>query len=141
MYYLDTSFIAPAFIREAASTQVIDWLKKTPADSLYASLWVKTEFASLLARRVRMKESTPAFSERTFAKFSDWLNVTCKVIVPNAADFELAARYVRRFDTGLRGGDALHLAIASSHGGLTVVTYDQKLVQAAKLLKVTAQQV
>jgi predicted nucleic acid-binding protein len=33
MYYLDTSFIAPAFIREAASTQVIDWLKKTPADS------------------------------------------------------------------------------------------------------------
>lgn len=57
MYYLDTSFIAPAFIREAASTQVIDWLKKTPADSLYASLWVKTEFASLLARRVRMKAS------------------------------------------------------------------------------------
>ena len=49
MYYLDTSFIAPAFIREAASTQVIDWLKKTLADSLYASLWVKTEFASLLA--------------------------------------------------------------------------------------------
>jgi predicted nucleic acid-binding protein len=41
----------------------------------------------------------------------------------------------------LRGGDALHLAIASNHGGLTVVTYDQKLVQAAKLLKVTAQQV
>jgi hypothetical protein len=29
MYYLDTSFIAPALIREAASTQVIDWLKKT----------------------------------------------------------------------------------------------------------------
>jgi uncharacterized protein len=141
MYYLDTSFIAPAFIREAASTQVIDWLKKTPADSLYASLWVKTEFASLLAQRVRMKESTPAFSERTFAKFSDWLNTTCKVIVPNATDFELAARYVRQFDTGLRGGDALHLAIASNHGGLTVVTYDQKLMQAAKLLKVTAQQV
>ena len=137
MYYLDTSFIAPAFIREAASTQVIDWLKKTPADPLYTSLWVKTEFASLLARRVRMKESTPAFSERTFAKFSDWLNATCKVIVPNVADFELAAR----FDTGLRGGDALHLAIVSNHGGLTVVSYDQKLVQAAKLLKVTAQQV
>ena len=137
MYYLDTSFIAPAFIREAASTQVIDWLKKTPADSLYASLEVKTKFASLLARRVRMKESTPAFSERTFAKFSDWLNATCKVIVPNVADFELAAR----FDTGLRGGDALHLAIASSHGGITVVTYDQTLMQAAKLLKVIAQQV
>jgi uncharacterized protein len=59
--------------------------------------------------------------------------------VPNAADFDLAAGYLRQYETALRAGDALHLAIAANHGTLMLVTYDQGLFRAAKRLRLAAQ--
>jgi len=41
---------------------------------------------------------------------------SCQVLVPGAADYELAKGYIQHFATKLKAGDALHLAIASNHG-------------------------
>ena len=33
----------------------------------------------------------------------------------DATDFDLATQFIQKFQTGLRAGDALHLAIAKNH--------------------------
>ena len=43
--------------------------------------------------------------------------------------FHEAAKLADRYDLGLRAGDALHLAIAGSHG-VTLCTLDQRLAAA-----------
>jgi uncharacterized protein len=44
--------------------------------------------------------------------------------------FEQAARIADRYDLGLRGGDALHLAIARD-AGCRVATFDKRMSDAA----------
>jgi predicted nucleic acid-binding protein len=54
------------------------------------------------------------------------------------AHFGLAARFADHADTGLRGGDALHLAVCSDHGA-RMFTLDKRLYQAAKILGVPSE--
>jgi predicted nucleic acid-binding protein len=51
-------------------------------------------------------------------------------LLPSAGDFELSKQFLRRYDTALRAGDALHLAIAGNHGARTIYSLDQGLVKA-----------
>ena len=69
MIYLDTSFVLPLFISEATSEQVAARLQQISADELALSLWTKTEFASALARRVRMGEISPATANEAITRF------------------------------------------------------------------------
>lgn len=56
------------------------------------------------------------------------------LILPDRDDFDLCRRYLQRFKTALRVGDAFHLAIASNHDARTFYTLDKKLIRAGKLL-------
>ena len=54
MRYFDTSFLVPLILPEATSTRIADFFEALPADDLATSHWTRVEFASLLAREVRM---------------------------------------------------------------------------------------
>jgi len=56
------------------------------------------------------------------------------VLLPKADDFSLAKRYLGRFETGLRAGDALHLAVANNHRAAAIYTLDKTLLKAGKIL-------
>ena len=56
----------------------------------------------------------------------------------SAADYELAAKFLENYRTGLRAGDALHLAIARNHGARMVYSLDAGLVKAATVFKISA---
>ena len=58
MIYLDTSFLAPFYIREATSQQIETILLNIPTDELVISDWTRVEFFSLLARLVHTGELT-----------------------------------------------------------------------------------
>ncbi|MCL5060520.1 MAG: type II toxin-antitoxin system VapC family toxin [Candidatus Thermoplasmatota archaeon] len=60
MRYFDTSFLAPLILEEATSEKVEAFMAKLPAGELCISHWTRTEFASLLAREVRMGGLTEA---------------------------------------------------------------------------------
>ncbi len=62
------------------------------------------------------------------------LDESFTVLLPNADDFALAKRYLGRFETGLRAGDALHLAVASNHRAAVIYSLDKTLLKAGKLL-------
>jgi uncharacterized protein len=56
------------------------------------------------------------------------------VLLPSADDFGLAKRYLGKFETGLRAGDALHLAVANNHRAAAIYSLDETLVKAGKIL-------
>jgi hypothetical protein len=55
-----------------------------------------------------------AAGARADARFEAMVDASFAVLLPNADDFGLAKRYLGKFNTGLRAGDALHLAIAGN---------------------------
>ena len=58
------------------------------------------------------------------------------VLLPNADDFNLAKANLGNHETGLRAGDALHLAIAQNHNADAVYSLDKTMLKAGKLLGV-----
>ena len=58
-----------------------------------------------------------------------------RTVLPTSADYELAGSLVRDWKSGLRSGDALHLAIARNRDA-TLVTLDKAMLKAARSLKI-----
>lgn len=135
MLYLDTSFITPLLLKESTSADVEAYVGKLPAGALYISHWTALELASVVAREVRMKRLTEGDARIVLAEFDILASDSLNVLMPTVADFGLARAYVERFDTGLRGGDALHLAIAANHAASKILTLDAGFIAAGKLLK------
>lgn len=54
MRYFDTSFLVPLVIPEATSESVHSRFQRFSTDDLAVSDWNRVEFASMLAREVRM---------------------------------------------------------------------------------------
>lgn len=138
MLYFDTSFLAPLILEESTSTKIEAFFAKLKADELYVSHWTRVEFASLIAREVRMGGLTEPDALLVIGQFDELVAESFQVLVPAVADYELAKSYIQHFATKLRAGDALHLAIASNHGAKNLYTLNVGLLNAAKLLKVHA---
>jgi predicted nucleic acid-binding protein len=56
------------------------------------------------------------------------------VLLPSADDFDLAKEYLGSHRTGLRAGDALHLAVAKNHDGEAIYSLDRTLLRAGRIL-------
>lgn len=138
MRYFDTSFLAPLILEEATSTKIEAFFAKLPVGELYVSHWTRVEFASLIAREVRMGGLAESDALLAIAQFDELVTDSFQIVTPGIADYELAKDYIQHFATKLRAGDALHLAIASNHGAQTFYTLDEGLLNAAKLMKVHA---
>jgi len=61
-----------------------------------------------------------------------------RVLLPSATDYDLAAKFLENHKTGLRAGDALHLAIAKNRGARIVYSLDAGLVKAAAVFRIPA---
>lgn len=134
MFYLDTSFVGPLFVQEDTTARALAWLERNRQVPLLASPWLAVEFASSLARRVRMKDIDATTADALFERFADWQTERCQMLDATAGDFANAAAAVRQYGSGLRAGDALHLALARNNGNLTVMTFDHGMRRAAALL-------
>ncbi len=138
MVYLDTSFLAPLAIPEDTSDLVERYLQRLEPGSLCTSLWTPVELASLLARRQRMGDFDGEQAERIRAAFDRVLGESLHLLVPTAEDFVTATDLLRDHASGLRAGDALHLAVARNRGPMPLLTLDRGLVKAAKRLGIEA---
>ncbi len=136
MLYFDTSFIVPYILPEATSSRVQAFFREHHADELAISDWTRVEFFSMLAREVRGGGLAERAAREADMRFEDAMDQSFLVVLPDRSDFDLCKRYLQRFETGLRVGDALHLAIASNHRAEALYTLDRKLLRAGKLLGV-----
>jgi predicted nucleic acid-binding protein len=134
MPYFDTSFLVPLILPETTSNQIAAFVRELPAGQFTVSHWTRVEFSSLIAREVRMGGLDAQTATQADHRFEVMLEESFSILLPNADDFGLAKRYLGRFETGLRAGDALHLAIASNHRVGTIFSLDKTLLEAGKIL-------
>jgi predicted nucleic acid-binding protein len=133
--YLDTSFLTPILLNESTSAAIEQYVHRIDAGKLCISHWTKIEFASVVAREVRMKKFGATQGSAVLAEFDVLVGESMVVWTPTADDYNLAREYLEIFSTGLRCGDALHLAIAANHQVSKILTLDEGMISAGKRLK------
>ena len=133
MFYLDASLIVTFLTPEPAHGQVRAWLSDCSPDTLHISPWVMTEVSSALSIKLRVGDLTPEMRSSAKAAFGRFFEASLTLLSVEDQHFADASAFADQAATGLRAGDALHLAISKAHG-LTLVTRDKKLVQGGQLL-------
>ena len=134
MRYIDTSFLMPVFVGESSSARTERILREQPIGQVAVSEWTRVEFSSAIARQVRMGEVDDDEAKGIEMAFDAYIENSFGIIPPAAADYDLARRFIRRYETGFRSGDALHLAIASNHRAEAIYSLDRGLLRAGRAL-------
>jgi predicted nucleic acid-binding protein len=104
---------------------------QTVAPVLIVNDFASAEFASVVARRVRMKEISQSIAQATFAALDAWKLRSTERAETTTAVVAVAALALRRLDLPLRTADALNIAIAQRIGA-TLMTFDEKLAASAR---------
>lgn len=138
MLYLDTSVLVAALTNEARTAEVQDWLGRQSVGDLVISDWVVTEFSAALSVKVRMGQLVASDRADVLAVFNEIVDASFHVLPVTRMDFRVGARLADQHSTGLRAGDALHLAISANHGS-RIRSLDCGLVAAAQALGVSAE--
>ncbi len=134
MLYFDTSFLTPLIKPESTSAEVTRFVAKLPKGALVISHWTRVEFSSAIAREVRMGAMNTKDAHAADSLFEQIVAESFSVLLPGMGEFELAKQYLANHKTGLRAGDALHLAIANNHRATAIYSLDKKLIKAGKML-------
>lgn len=137
MAYLDTSLVVAALTREARTAAVQAWLTSQAPEALAVSEWTLAEFSAALSMKVRTRQLDAISRAHALAAFTALVRDTFGVLRVTGADFRFAARCADRHDSGLRAGDALHLAIAANRGE-ELLSLDRVQVKAALALGISA---
>lgn len=133
MFYVDTSALVPAFIREPKSDAVLAWLE-TSGQRLVVSEWSITEFSSAAAIKVRTGEIAPVLAKHARTRFLEFAENHCSIAVPQRAEFRRAAQLAGDVSLKLRAGDALHLAIAEASKAEGILCLDETMAAGAKTM-------
>jgi predicted nucleic acid-binding protein len=133
--YLDTSALLP-YYREEKNSQVIQGFLSSLNNSAGISDLTELEFASALARWVRMKELNEAQASLVENAFiDDKRSKLFRRLTISAKHYRQAHKWISSRKTALRALDALHLA-CSFGARLEMVTCDEVLAKSADVLGV-----
>jgi predicted nucleic acid-binding protein len=135
IFYLDTSVLVAALTQEDATDRVQQWLHEQAVNELSISDWVTVEYSSALSIKLRTGQIELSHRERALANFNALRAQSINLLPVNAEDFQTAAKLTNQHISGLRGGDALHLAIAIANGA-TLCTLDRQMAEAGVVLGV-----
>jgi hypothetical protein len=131
MFYLDTSVLVSAVSAEIGTPAVLEWFET--ADDVLVSDWLMTEAVAALSQKLRMGVITATERAGSLAALRRHLEGAFRSLPVTREDFRAAARFAERAETGLRGGGALHIALASASNA-TLVTLDRKQARAGEML-------
>ena len=134
--YLDASILVSLFTVDTLTARA-DAALRERSPLLVVSDFATAEFASAMARRVRMQIITADEARAAFSTFDAWIARTTTLISVTSADVTAAAGFLRRLDLTLRTQDALHIAIAQRVGA-ALFTFDQQMASAARALGTNA---
>ncbi|MEJ1969076.1 MAG: type II toxin-antitoxin system VapC family toxin [Rhizomicrobium sp.] len=130
--YLDASVLVALLTEDAFSAKADAYFRRGNLQLLLSD-FAAAEFASVIARSVRMGQFAKQKARALFADLDDFRlsGVTSVETVP--ADIRGAEVLLRRLDLPLRAPDALHIAIAQRVGA-ELATFDGKMAASARAL-------
>jgi predicted nucleic acid-binding protein len=134
MIYVDTSVLVALHLNEAHSAAVAQWYGKC-TDELVSAAWCVTEFASVLGIKQRTGQVTEANALIAWQQFERLCANDLQLLPVDPATFYRAAVLTLDAQTGLRAGDALHLAKAIEVKAKSMATLDETLAKNAKRMK------
>ncbi|MHB1111538.1 MAG: type II toxin-antitoxin system VapC family toxin [Devosia sp.] len=133
MFYLDASVLVAAYTVEAHSERALAWLGSSTRGALAISEWTITEFASAMSIKIRTGQIGIEGRNTALADFTVMAEDSLLILTIDGEHFRAATQLVKQHTTGLRAGDALHLAVANANGA-TVCTLDKRMAEAGTIL-------
>ncbi|MBV9570114.1 MAG: type II toxin-antitoxin system VapC family toxin [Alphaproteobacteria bacterium] len=134
MLYFDTSVLIPLVLSESTSAEVHRFIKKQAVSGLATSHWTRVECSSVLAREVRMKHYLSSAALKVDADLESLIYASFEILAVTRGDLETAKLLLQKYETGLRAGDALHLAIAKNNHAQMIYSLDDRMIRAGRLL-------
>ncbi|MSQ73450.1 MAG: PIN domain-containing protein [Betaproteobacteria bacterium] len=134
MVYVDTSVLVALYSKEHKSATVSRWYAAC-ADELVSALWCVSEFASALSIKQRTGQIDEAALQAAWQQF-ERLCASDLVLLPlEPRTFHRAAVFSLDPASGLRSGDALHLAAALDSKARSMATLDDVLARNCRRMK------
>ncbi len=131
MTYVDTSVLVAMYVREAKSRAVDRWYSAC-TDDLVSSAWCVTEFASALGIKQRTGHLDESEALVVWQQFERLCANDLQLLPVDPATCHRAAIFTLDAGSGLRAGDALHLAAAHGAKAVSMSTLDAVLAKSAK---------
>ena len=135
MIYADTSVWVSLLTHEARASDCAAWFAAQPPGAICTGEWTVTEFASALALKVRSKQLTSGQADSCWRAFEALLDGGINLLAASETTHVHAAALCRRYASGVRAGDAMHLALAREAGVTAFVTLDALQAKQAKALR------
>jgi predicted nucleic acid-binding protein len=132
--YLDASVLVALFTDDPHTARA-DAAIRAQTPVLVVSDFAAAEFASAIARRVRMGRIEADAARLAFSTFDGWAARIAERVEMKPEDVVAAEAYLRRLDLTLRAPDALNIAVAERVGA-ALMTFDVKMVASAQALGV-----
>jgi hypothetical protein len=131
-FYLESSVTVSAVCDEIATGTVLQWLDREQGNAAISD-WVITETSAALSQKLRMTSISTNEHSRSLAAFQSQFAIGLQCLPISRKHFRGAARLAERAESGLRAGDALHLAICEV-ADVTLVTLDKVQARAGQFL-------
>jgi uncharacterized protein len=130
--YLDASFLIALFANDTFTPNARQFLK-SEKPLLLVSDFACAEFASAVAKRMRVGQFVIEEARLALSNFDAWVPQAAQQVRITYADIQVAEAYLRRLDLTLRTADALHMAMVERIGA-TLLTFDRKMAGCARVL-------
>jgi uncharacterized protein len=137
--YVDTSVLIAAHTHEQQTSLAQNWLMTQQGSDLILSVWTLVECESALAIKFRRGEIDEVDHIDTTRELREFTAKFSPIAVPIEQDFQKARELCRNVLSGLRSGDALHLAMALRLDVALFVTFDRILNKNAEALGLKTQ--
>ena len=134
MLYVDTSVLVALCTHETKTVDVLKWYADC-TDELASAAWCVTEFASAMGLKQRTGQLTESQAQTAWLQFERICANDLQLLPVEPMTFHRAALLTMDAATGLRAGDALHLACAMANKAKGLVTLDVVLAKNAKRVK------
>jgi predicted nucleic acid-binding protein len=136
MIYTDTSVWVALLTPEAGTARVEQWFEQM-SETLVSADWTLTEFHSAIAIKTRTGQ-LPGDQTKEVLAFFEQLSAGGLTLIPvSRAAYRAAGALVDDYQQGLRGADALHIAVAQELGIQRFATLDRNQAANAQRLGLT----
>ncbi|MBA5686054.1 type II toxin-antitoxin system VapC family toxin [Duganella sp. LX47W] len=119
-----------AFLLPETGSQRAESLMTSPGDVLAFSSWTEVELLSALGVQVRRKLITRSGARKAVDAFASLVAPALVRLAVDDNDHRMAAHMLDGWQTGLRAGDALHLALVRAYQA-ELWTFDRTMAKAA----------
>jgi hypothetical protein len=132
MLYLDSCVVVALVVQEPHTSRTDSWLDAKSGCDFALSGWVEAEVAAALSAKAGLGNLDASVLRNARASVAD-LAASMRSLPIGRSQFEAATRFCEIEAARLRGGDALHVAIAAQ-AGATLCTLDIRLAEACRAI-------